>query len=62
MPLSKYFKGKGKDVMSKMQDKYGPDKGKRVFYGTANKQGQTPADRKPKRKTFGQRIAERMDD
>jgi hypothetical protein len=37
MPLSKYFKGSGEDVMSSMQDEYGEEKGKRVFYATVNK-------------------------
>lgn len=63
MPYSSYFKGKGRKVMSKMKDQYGDKKGKEVFYGTANKQGQTPddndADDKSKRKTLGQRIADR---
>lgn len=44
MPLSRYFKGKGKQVMSDMQDRYGADKGKSVFYATANKQGMTAND------------------
>jgi hypothetical protein len=62
MPLSKYFKGKGEQVMSDMQDRYGADKGKQVFYGTANSRpGMKPADEsksKPKRRmTLGQRIA-----
>jgi hypothetical protein len=42
MPLSKYFKGKGEQVMSDMQDRYGSDKGKQVFYATANKNDQAP--------------------
>lgn len=59
-PIGKYFGGKGKQVLSDMQNRYGTDDGKRAFYATANKQGQTPDD-KPKpakrRMTFGQRIA-----
>lgn len=51
MPLSKYFKGKGPQVLNDMQDRYGADKGKQVFYATANKTGM-----KPKRKSFGQKI------
>ena len=64
MPLSKYFKGKGEKVMSDMQNRYGSDKGKQVFYATANKNPEMkPADeRKPKRKSFGQRIAESAGD
>jgi hypothetical protein len=59
-PLAQYFKGKGQKVMSDMQSRYGTDKGKQVFYATANKN----PDMKPKskRKSFGQRIAERMSD
>ncbi len=60
MPLAKYFKNKGRKVMSDMQDRYGDKKGKSVFYATANKNGMTPddndADDRPKRKTLGQRI------
>lgn len=37
MPLSKYFKGHGEEVMANMQKEYGPEKGKQVFYATANK-------------------------
>jgi hypothetical protein len=61
MPLSKYFKGKGEQVMSDMQDRYGADKGKSVFYATANKNDQNPPDKsKPaKRKSIGQRMVER---
>lgn len=61
MPLAKYFKGKGESVMSDMQNRYGADKGKQVFYATANSRpGMKPAsESKPKRKTFGQRIAEK---
>lgn len=39
MPLSKYYGGKGSEVMSKMKKKYGEEKGKKVFYATANKRG-----------------------
>lgn len=37
MPLSKYFSGHGKEVMSNMKDQYGDKKGEQVFYATANK-------------------------
>jgi hypothetical protein len=48
MPISRYFKGSGEQVMSDMTERYGPEKGKQVFYATANKRGQTPAKkRKP---------------
>ncbi len=42
MPLNKYFKGKGKQVMDSMQGEYGNKKGKSVFYATANKKGMKP--------------------
>lgn len=44
MPLSKYYKGHGEDVMSKMKKKYGEEKGERVFYATANKKGLGPSE------------------
>ena len=37
MPLSKYFGGKGEEVMKSMQKKHGKKKGKSIFYATANK-------------------------
>ena len=37
MPISKYFKGHGEEVMSNMTKEYGAKKGKQVFYATANK-------------------------
>lgn len=37
MPLSKYFKGHGDEVMAAMKKEYGTKKGKSVFYATANK-------------------------
>ena len=37
MPLSRYFKGHGQEVMDNMQDEYGDKKGKSVFYATLNK-------------------------
>lgn len=60
MPLAKYFKGEGEKVMNDMKDRYRPDKGKEVFYATANKTGMKPGSQqnKPKRKTIGQRLAE----
>lgn len=59
-PIGKYFKGKGNQVMTRMQDHYGDKKGEQVFHATANKNsdmkpaGEAP----PKRKSIGQRIAE----
>ncbi len=37
MPLNKYFKGHGEEVMSSMTKEYGEKKGKQVFYATSNK-------------------------
>ena len=37
MPLTNYYGGKGKEVMSKMKDEYGDKKGEQVFYATVNK-------------------------
>lgn len=37
MPLSKYYKGKGEEVMRKMKERYGEERGERVFYATKNK-------------------------
>lgn len=59
MPIAKYFKGHGSEVMADMKDRYGEKKGESVFYATANKRDMKPADEKPKRKSFGQRIAGR---
>lgn len=42
MPVSKYYKGHGKEVMADMEKRYGDKKGKQVFYATANKRGLTP--------------------
>lgn len=43
MPVSKYFKGHGEEVMKNMKKEYGEKKGKSVFYATANKKGMKPA-------------------
>jgi hypothetical protein len=42
MPVSKYFGGHGEKVMSSMRKQYGEEKGKQVFYATANKKGVGP--------------------
>ena len=47
MPIGKYFKGHGQEVMSAMTKQYGAEKGKQVFYATANK-----AKKKRKRPTI----------
>jgi len=36
-PLANYFGGGGEKVMQNMKKEYGADKGKKVFYATANK-------------------------
>jgi hypothetical protein len=46
MPLSGYFKGKGEKVMADMQSRYGPKKGKSVFYATASAKKMKPKGRK----------------
>ena len=40
MPISKYFHGKGRTVLKRMEERYGKKKGKQVFYATAAKRGQ----------------------
>lgn len=42
MPINKYFKGHGKEVMKNMKSQYGGEKAERVFYATANKKGEKP--------------------
>jgi hypothetical protein len=49
MPISKYYQGHGSEVMSDMMKRYGEEKGKSVFYATANKRGQNPEDSKVKK-------------
>ena len=42
MPVNEYFKGNGNKVMGNMTKEYGGEKGKQVFYATANKKGEKP--------------------
>jgi len=42
MPVSAYFGGHGTEVKKNMEKEYGPEKGERVFYATANKRGEKP--------------------
>lgn len=49
MPISEYFKGKGKEIMKNMKDKYGDKKGKKVFHATAKSKNMEPSE-KMKRK------------
>ena len=39
MPINKYYKGHGSEVMKNMKKEYGDKKGEEVFYATANKKG-----------------------
>ena len=55
MPVSEYYKGKGRKVMHDMMDRYGVKKGKEVFYATANKRGL-----KPRKKKVVDRMAKYM--
>lgn len=48
MPLREYFKGRGRSVARRFQQRYGAD-WKRVFYATANKRGLAPKRRKTTR-------------
>lgn len=45
MPLNSYFKGDGAKVMRRLVKEYGPEKGKRMFYALAAKQGYASAKR-----------------
>lgn len=45
MPVSKYYGGRGKDVMKKMKKRYGKKKGKSIFYATAKKKDQEPKEK-----------------
>jgi len=36
MPISEYFHGAGERVMKDMKNRYGQEKGERVFYATSN--------------------------
>lgn len=47
MPISKYYKGHGSEVMSGMRKKYG-ERAEEVFYATANKKGMYPKGKKRK--------------
>jgi hypothetical protein len=46
MPINKYYKGHGSEVMANMKGQYGEAEGERVFYATANKQKQKPKGKK----------------
>jgi len=48
VPISKYYKGHGSEVMSDMKARYGDKKGESVFYATANKRKMNPGGGKKK--------------
>ena len=56
MPVSKYFKGHGEEVMGAMTKEYGEKKGKEVFYATANKKGMKPKEKRKFRRKSTKRI------
>ena len=39
MPIGRYYKGKGKEVMRKMREMYGKKRGEEIFYANAKKMG-----------------------
>jgi len=45
MPISEYFKGRGRKVLQAMKDKYGEKKGESVFHATAKKQDMEPGEK-----------------
>jgi hypothetical protein len=53
VPISEYYKGKGKEVMSRMKKQYGSKKGKEVFYATANKKKSLTGPSKDMKKKHG---------
>lgn len=53
MPINKYFKGHGKEVMANMKKEYGDKKGEQVFYAKSNKD-------KNKAKTRSARISKNL--
>jgi len=44
MPISEYFGGHGTEVMKELKAKHGEEAGERIFYATANKEGQKLAE------------------
>jgi len=58
MPISAYFKGSGDKVLASMRKEYGKD-AERVFYATAQKQGQKPAEDTRKKQPLGKRYTDR---
>lgn len=53
MPVSKYYKGSGEKVMRSMKERYGDEKGERVFYATAKKRGLDTGPSKKTRRKHG---------
>ena len=50
MPVSEYYKGSGKKVMSSMKKEYGDKEGERVFYAIANKRNMNRPGKKSKKR------------
>lgn len=44
MPISKYYKGRGEEVLKGMVERYGPEEGRSVFYATAKERDMNPED------------------
>lgn len=44
MPVGRYYKGHGTQVLAKMKARYGDKKGERVFFATANAHGLKPGE------------------
>jgi hypothetical protein len=42
VPIDRYYKGHGSEVMDSMMKEYGEKKGKKIFYAMANKKGIKP--------------------
>jgi hypothetical protein len=68
MPLDKYFKGRGRQVMDKLKSAHGEKAGEREFYATANARGLNPSDNdgdeapakpRPPMSAFASRLAKR---
>jgi len=52
MPVKEYYKGSGSKVMKSMKERYGKERGERIFYATAKEKGMEP-ERKSKKALDG---------
>lgn len=50
VPVSRYFRGRGEEVLTSMEKEYGAEEGKKIFYATATKRGMKPKGGKRGRK------------